>query len=134
MLQEGDLLWQPSQARIDRAEITQFMGWLERERGLKFDTYASLWQWSVDDLEAFWGALWHYFEIKTSAPYAKVLSAPVMPGAKWFEGSRLNLAEHVMRRARGGEAAIFFAAEASPLTSISWDELGGQVARVARAL
>ena len=134
MLQEGDLLWQPSQARIDRAEITQFMGWLERERGLKFDTYASLWQWSVDDLEAFWGALWHYFEIKTSAPYAKVLSAPVMPGAKWFEGSRLNLAEHVMRRARGGEAAIFFAAEASPLTSISWDELGDQVARVARAL
>ena len=134
MLQEGDLLWRPSQARIDRAEITQFMGWLEREHGLKFDTYAGLWQWSVDDLEAFWGALWNYFEIKTSAPYAKVLSAPVMPGAKWFEGSHLNLAEHVMRRARSGEAAIFFAAEASPLTSISWDELGDQVARVARAL
>ncbi|MCZ6893896.1 MAG: hypothetical protein O7H40_07615 [Gammaproteobacteria bacterium] len=77
MLQEGDLLWQLSQARIDRAEITQFMRSLEHQRGLKFDSYASLWQCSVDDLEAFWGTLWNYFEIKTSAPYAKVLSAPV---------------------------------------------------------
>ena len=30
------------------------MAWLERERGLRFDDYAALWRWSVDDLEAFW--------------------------------------------------------------------------------
>ncbi len=134
MLQEGDLLWQPSPARIDHAEMTNFMRWLARERGLSFHDYAALWQWSVVELESFWQAIWDYFEIKTSAPYERVLSAPVMPGARWFEGSRLNFAEHVMRQARGGDPAIFFAAEQTPLTSMSWDELQDQVARVAAAL
>ena len=134
MLQEGDLLWKPSPARIERAEISTFMRWLEHERGLHFEDYAALWQWSVDELESFWQAVWDYFEIKASAPYNRVLSANVMPGAKWFEGSRLNFAEHVMRRSRGAEPALFFASEQTPLTSVSWDQLGGQVAQIAQAL
>ena len=134
MLQEGDLLWQPSPARIESAEMRKFMRWLERERGLRFVDYTALWQWSVDELEAFWEAIWKYFEIKSSAPYDRVLSAPVMPGARWFEGSQLNFAEHVMRHSRGAAPAIFFASEQTPLTTISWDELGDKVARVAHAL
>ena len=40
------------------------MRWLERERGLSFDGYPELWQWSVDDLEAFWDAIWDFFEVQ----------------------------------------------------------------------
>ena len=134
MIQEGDLLWKPSPARVERAQMSEFMRWLERERGLRFDDYGTLWQWSVDELESFWQAIWEYFEIKASTPYERVLSAPVMPGARWFEGSQLNFAEHVMRHARGAAPAIFFAAEQIPLTSVSWDKLFDKIARVAHAL
>jgi len=42
-------------------EISQ---WLERERGKRFDDYAALWRWSVQDLEGFWQAIWDYFGIE----------------------------------------------------------------------
>ena len=51
MVNEGDLLWTPSAARAEKAQITAFLSWLERERGLKFQTYDALWQWSVTDLD-----------------------------------------------------------------------------------
>lgn len=134
MLQEGDLLWQPSAARIEQAEITKFINWLERERGLKFADYESLRRWSVTQLEGFWSALWDYYSIKSSTPYRQVLANPVMPGAEWFVGASLNFTENAFRRARAGEPAIFYAAEGRTLASLSWDELEDQVARIAHAL
>ncbi len=134
MVHEGDLLWQPSDARIERAEITRFIAWLGRERGVQTDSYAALWQYSIDHLPEFWEAVWDFFEIKTSTPYKGVLAEKIMPGAKWFEGSHLNYAEHVMRRARGDEPAIFFAAEKTSLKSLSWNEMSRDVARLAAQL
>src|SRR3954454_7495570 len=83
-------LWTPSREMADRARMTRFM----RERG--FDRYDELWQWSVDDLEGFWGSLWDFFEIRASTPYERVLGSRKMPGAEWFTGSRLNYAEHML--------------------------------------
>ena len=37
--------------------MTGFADWLSRERGLRFDGYDELWNWSVTDLEGFRGAL-----------------------------------------------------------------------------
>ena len=45
-------LWEPSPERIERAALTSFA----RANGLPED-YASLWRWSVDDVERFWGHL-----------------------------------------------------------------------------
>ncbi|MEQ8663644.1 MAG: acetoacetate--CoA ligase [Gammaproteobacteria bacterium] len=134
MLQEGDLLWQPGAGRIESAELTKFMRWLERERGLHFADYAALHAWSVDELEAFWQAVWDYFDISSSTPYAQVLDARVMPGAQWFAGARINFAEHVLRQARGTQPALYFAAEDRALTTWSWDRLAEEVARIAAAL
>ena len=57
MVREGELLWTPSEARRERAQLTQFMRWLERERSLHFESYAALWRWSVEDLDGFWKAM-----------------------------------------------------------------------------
>ncbi len=100
MIREGDLLWTPDAARIERAQLTRFMDWLARERGRRFDDYASLWRWSVQDLEGFWSALWEYFDIRASVPPARALGRRTMPGAEWFPGARLNYAENVLCRAR----------------------------------
>src|SRR4051812_24202626 len=53
-IEEGTLLWQPSEEQIARSNLTQYQRWLERTRGLRFDSYDDLWRWSVTDLEAFW--------------------------------------------------------------------------------
>ena len=84
MVTEGELLWQPDAKWIQRSHVTAFMSWLAKERNLRFSTYQALWQWSVTDLDAFWGAMWDYFKIQSSVPYERVLGSRKMPGAEWF--------------------------------------------------
>ncbi len=131
---EGALLWQPSAARIQNAQVTAYMTWLEQTRGLKFADYHALWQWSVDEVEAFWASIWDFYAIQHSAPYTTVLEARTMPRTKWFTGSKLNYAEHALRHADGHKPAIIFQSELKPRTEVSWDELKRQVAAVASTL
>ena len=42
--------------------MSLFMKWLKDERSLKFVDFYELWDWSVNDLEAFWKSIWDYFE------------------------------------------------------------------------
>jgi acetoacetyl-CoA synthetase len=131
---EGALLWEPSTALKQQASITRYMRWLEATRGVVFDDYAALWEWSIADIERFWVSIWEFFEIQASTSYTTVLSQRDMPGARWFTGARLNFAEHIFRNASADRPAIIFQSEQQPLTEISWAELQRKVAAVAGAL
>lgn len=137
-LAEGTLMWTPSAAFRDGSQLAQFMRWLQRERGLAFDDYASLWQWSVTEIEAFWEAVRAYFDVRFDTPAQRVLDRRVMPGARWFEGASLNYVQQVFRHAGSGparqRAAIRHAGENRPLEDVSWDALEAQVASLAHAL
>ena len=87
---EGDLLWTPGARRIEDAKLTHFLRWLKAERGLDFSDYAALWQWSIDEIEAFWQAIWDYFGIRSSTPYTCVLSWRAQPRARGVAGARGN--------------------------------------------
>ncbi len=80
-----------------------------------------MWRWSVDDLEGFWGSLWDYFGIKAHQPYSRVLDDRKMPGAKWFEGARLNYAEHALAR-RDDHPAIVSKSELRPLSTLTFKD------------
>ena len=134
VIAEGALLWQPSPERIKNARLTAYMAWLEKNHGLKFDGYNALWQWSIDEVEAFWASLWDFYAIAHSAPYTTVLEARTMPRTKWFTGAKLNYAEHALRHADGAKPAIIFQSELQPRTDVSWDQLKRQVAAVANTL
>jgi acetoacetyl-CoA synthetase len=110
------------------------MQWLEREKGLHFDSQAALWQWSVEHLEDFWASIWDYFQIQASKPYQAVLVERKMPGAQWFPGAELNYTEHVFRNKTAQRPALLFQSERQELMDVSWDELYRRVSDVARAL
>ena len=133
-VREGELLWTPSAAQVEDANLTRFAKWLVRERGLQFDSYHALWQWSVTELEEFWQAMWDYFGIQSSARHSRVLGKRTMPGAEWFPGARLNYAEHVLRNERAGNDALLFSSETTLLTGVSWEVFAGQVRILATRL
>lgn len=135
-IRAADPLWRPSRERIERAGITKYLRWLQDRQGMKFADYEALWQWSVTDIEAFWGSIWEYGEVISHAPYERVLDQRRMPGAKWFEGSRLNYAEHALRHAsrRGEAAAIVFQSESCERREVSWVELRDRVGSLAATL
>jgi acetoacetyl-CoA synthetase len=127
-------LWTPSAELIERSRLTEFRRWLEAERGLGFADYQALWQWSVDDLDAFWAAIWDFFEVEADGDRATVLASREMPGARWFPDTRLNYAEHVFAGKDDAETAILHASELRDLDELSWGELRSQVAACAAAL
>ncbi len=127
-------LWRPSPALVERSRMTEFMRWLEAERGLRFDDYDALWRWSVTDLDAFWRAIWDFFEVRADGEPEPVLGSREMPGARWFPGTALNYAEHVFAGKDDAEAAILHASELRELGELTWGELREQVAALAASL
>lgn len=127
-------LWRPDERRREAANVTAFMRWLADTRGLSFDDYHALRRWSVDDLEAFWHAVWDYFELESSASPSAVLGAREMPGAEWFPGARLNFSQWLLAAHRPGRVAIVHHSEARPSGELTWDELSAQVRALAVSL
>ena len=128
------IVWTPTEERIASATITRYREWLNETRGLRLEGYADLWQWSVDELEAFWGSIWEFFAVEASEPYERVLGSREMPGAEWFPGARLSYAEHIFRGRRDDDVAIRHASELRPLGEWTWGELRASAGAVAAAL
>ncbi|RDI51849.1 acetoacetate--CoA ligase [Nocardia mexicana] len=124
--------WVPSEQDVAGARVTDFARFAAERTGAEFPDYHSLWQWSVDDLPGFWGALWEYFEL--GEPPRRVLSGTEMPGAQWFPGVRLNYVDQVVRHARSDRPAIVYVGEDGTLTEVSWAELLGRTAAFAGVL
>ena len=133
-LREGALLWQPSEAFKAASTMTDYMHWLERERGLRFADYAELWRWSVDDPAGFWSSLVDYYEIPLRGEWTEVLGEATMPGARWFDGAQLNYAEALLKRVVPDRPALLFASERSPLREVSGAELQAAVAAAAAGM
>jgi acetoacetyl-CoA synthetase len=129
-----DVLWTPDAGRVAASSLTAYCDWLATERGLTFADYHDLWAWSVTEIEAFWESVWIHFQVAASAPYDCVLAERVMPGARWFPGSRLSYAEHIFRFAAADRPAIVAASESGEVRVVSWDELAATTGALAGAL
>jgi acetoacetyl-CoA synthetase len=124
--------WEPTERDIADARVTDFARFVQQRTGAPLPDYRSLWQWSVDDLPAFWGALWEYFELGDRPD--RVLDNPEMPGARWFPGVRLNYVDQVVRNARTDRPAILHVSEEGAVTELSWRELLRRTAAFAQTL
>jgi len=130
-------LWTP---RLDGATSTalgRFSALCAQRSGRRFDTYDDLWAWSVTDgLEDCWQAVWDFFGVEASSPFEQVLDARVMPGARWFQGARLNYAEHVLRAGvdRPGDIAVVAVSQSRARCSLTWRELDAEVRSVRAGL
>jgi len=114
--------------------MNHFMQWINARHSQNFRRYDQLYKWSVEHIADFWEAWWHYAGVKASKPYSRVLDDPTrMPGAKWFEGARLNFAENLLRH-RDEQTALIFYGEDRIRRKISYAQLYAAVARVADAL
>lgn len=124
--------WTPTEQDVDSAIVTDFARFVARRTGTQFPDYHALWQWSVDDIEGFWAALWDYFELGQRP--GRILEDAEMPGARWFPGATLNYVDQVARHARTDRPAILYVSEDAPDRQVSWAELLGRSAAFADKL
>ena len=117
------VLWTPPDALLQRCALGAF----RRERG--FDTYDELWQWSVDDLDGFWGAIWDRYGVGEGGE--TVLASREMPGAQWFPGTQLNYTQHAFRAKPDDAIAIVAGGEDREDREWTWGELKELTRRIA---
>jgi len=127
-------LWTPSEDRIKNANITRFIKFVNQKHGKQFKTYDDLYQWSIDQIEDFWAAMWDFGEIKASKRYDRVVDdLKKFPGASWFPGAKLNFAENLLRY-RDDRLAFIFKGETQKSARMTYAELYNTVARLAKSL
>ena len=141
-------IWSPSAADVDRARLTRFRQDLQA-RGI-IDAHVgdahALQAWSVAHSTSFWAAIWRAAAVmadgpgSTDAPWSEVLvggdrMAPpdAQRGPRWFTDTRLNFAEHLLRRRDHGTAIVSWN-EQGAQRRVSYAELTAQVSATAAAL
>ena len=130
----GELLWTPSQERIEKSNIRRFMAMVNEKSGKHFTEYDKLYQWSVQNIPDFWAMMWDFAGIRASRTYDRVVDdLDKMPGAAWFAGARLNFAENLLRF-RDDHPALIFRGEDRAGRTVTYAGLYDEVARVAKAL
>ena len=127
-------LWTPSAERAAAANITRFRQFVEFEYGITLADHDALYDWSVENIEAFWVSVWRFGKVISSHAWDAVLvHGDRMPGATWFPGARLNFAENLLRRRDDGDALVF-RSETGVTRRLSHGELHDRVGRLAAAL
>lgn len=110
----------PARADWSESRMGVFLAEIEHKTGRHFADYDEAWQWSVDNLEEFWGAVWEHFEIITHTPYETVLREQKMPGADWFPGATINYTEHIVRAVRGRGEDVMVKSRSQTSGSSEW--------------
>jgi len=127
-------LWAPSQERIGQTNMVRFMADVNRRHPMDINDYPALYQWSIDNIPDFWASMWRFADIVAAAPFERVVDdLNKMPGARWFEGARLNFAENLLRY-RDDRTALVFNGEGRVSRTLTYARLYRDVARLAAAL
>jgi len=125
----NEVLWEPP---LDgRSRLEQLCA----DQGLP-SAYDELWQWSVDDPDAFWTMLWRAFDVPSDGEPSPALADDSMPGAVWFPHVRLNYAETMLRFAHRADDDVVVIARSQSRDDVRLTvaELREQVARVRTGL
>ena len=106
------LLWEPSKEWSETSRMNEFLQFVNRKFNKSFMDYFELYEWSVNDIADFWDSFGEYSSMKFSRKRDNLVDDDKkMPGAKWFEGARMNFAENLLSR-KDDKTAIIFRGEA----------------------
>lgn len=126
-------MWVPSKSRIERSNMMRFMTALQKEYP-EIKNYQDLYQWSIDNTEEFWRAIWEFCDIKYKKSYDKIIvDGDKLPGAKWFVGSKINFAENLLK-ADDTQLAIIGRSERPQRSTFNYRQLRNYVAHMSHAL
>jgi acetoacetyl-CoA synthetase len=131
-----EILWTPTPERAQNTLMADYIGWLKEARGLSFDDYNDLWDWSTTEIEDFWASIVAYFDIPFSEPPQEILKERKQPGAEWFVGAKLNYVDRMCRVAAQNpdKQALVVRSQTQGRSQMTWAELLQAVANVAAHL
>jgi acetoacetyl-CoA synthetase len=127
-------IWTPDARRVADSNLSRFAAHVRRTYGAPDGDYRALWNWSVEKREQFWQAVIEFTGVVHERGAAPALAnRGALPGATWFEDTRLNFAENLLQR-RDAAPALVFCNERGERRELSCAGLASEVARIAAGL
>jgi acetoacetyl-CoA synthetase len=127
-------LWEPSQERIEEANVTRFARQAVRDWKLGFNDYPAFYRWTVEHPEQFWDSLWKFAGVRASTKGSRVVvDGDRMPGARWYPDAKLNFAENLLRKDDVSTALVFWG-EDRVKRRLTHHDLRDGVSRLAQGL
>ena len=131
-------IWQPSQDRIQRSNMTAFIKKVADSWGIKIPDTDALHKFSITEPEKFWPSVIKFAAIRAETWGDQVLvNGDKMPGAIWFPNARLNYAENMLTLQKGvssSSEAIVFKGEGGAERRLNFSQINKQVSVLAQAL
>jgi len=145
----SEALWTPSPERVIKANMTEFLRYVEERGGppvpdYSSDSYWQLHEWSVNNPERFWSLTWRFCGIighrgtgggaeRVGVGLDRMCPPDPEKGPRWFPDASLNFAENLLRFT-DEEAALSSWNEEGHQRTISYRELREAVGTLALAL
>ncbi len=111
--------------------LEDFRQFVARRHRVSVSSYDELHSWSVEHPDHFWESVWEFGGVRCSRPPDTVLDSHAMPGARWFEGARLNYVDTVLAHRDKPGPAVISVSEDGSRAEVSWEQLADQVVAVA---
>ncbi|HAM54187.1 MAG TPA: AMP-dependent synthetase [Candidatus Rokubacteria bacterium] len=130
---KGEIVWRPTREHLERSRIARFM----KAQGVA--DLATLQRRSVAEPEWYWDAVVKDLGIRWSRPYTRVLDVSRgIQWPEWFPGGLMNFADNCVDRhldaGRGAKPAIVWEGDDGQSRTLTYAELGREVAKLANAL
>ena len=127
------ILWSPTKEQIDSSNLESLRQIINLKYDLNLSSYLDIHDWSVKNVDQFWEIVWNDTGIIYSQTFTKVVDdVDKMPGARWFESSKLNFSENLLRK-KNNDIAIEFYCEDKLSKKISYKELNHLVSKVSNS-
>ena len=126
-------LWAPSPERIQKTLLSRFIKVVGEQQHRTFADYDDLWQWSVDELEAFWSALWDFCGVVGDRTDEVLHNKADLFNSEFFPDAKLNYAENLLQGAQH-DPVLIFRHESGTRRETTRKELLSQVSRLQQAL
>jgi acetoacetyl-CoA synthetase len=124
-LSNTDAIWAPSDERMHSAEVYQFVKHLQGQ-GEAFKDYWEFRDWTVENSEQFWVALWDYYKVIGDQGERTVTGKAQVETAEWFPDGKVNFAENLLRH-RSSKTALVEIDANGERCEITFEDLERQV-------
>jgi len=127
----NQILWRPSEEAIKAANLTRFIANIRQEYDLPIHNFKNLYQFSTENPEKFWKAVWSFCHVMAKTQGDRILiGAETFETAKFFPDAQLNFAENLLRR-RDEAIALTFYGENKVYRQLTFQELYLETAKLA---
>jgi len=96
MTVSSELLWRPEQYKPGHSHLSRFIRYLGEQGIARIEEWDALHEFSIEEPEAFWGAVIEYTGLKLQKAPDAILRGDSLISTEWLPGAQLNFAENLL--------------------------------------